>query len=173
MSRTARRYLHWSSSGVLTRLVGEPHETQERATKFGATFQQNYIKPSKGHPTARTEVTFTEKAPPPGATAEVYSVDIIVVTKDSACPSCGASIGAGGIAGSKPHNVIPASMWKGVIEGAFSSFGVVLGPDDYSREVLAAGTKTGGPAVTQDLQCRDCEKLQDTPASGLPHSLVQ
>jgi hypothetical protein len=146
---------------------------RERADKFGATFQQNYIKPSKGNPTARTEVIFTEKKPPGGATPEVYSVDIIVVSKDSACPSCGTNIGSGGIQGSKPHNVIPASMWRSVIEGCFSSYGVTLGADDYSREVLAAGTKTGGPAVTQDLQCRDCEKLQDTPANGLPHSLVQ
>jgi hypothetical protein len=65
-------------------------------------------------------------------------------------------------------------MWKGLIDAAFAAYGVSLPvTDQFYGQIRAAGTDTKPGAVTQDMQCRACETLQDTPASGLPHSLVQ
>lgn len=142
---------------------------RERAEKFGAKVEFEYFPREK-----TTLVGFTEKSPAPGKDPATYTVEIVQVSQDTNCPSCGATIGTGGVAGSKPHNVIPASMWGGIIDAAFAAYGVSLPvADAFYGQIRAAGTETTGKAVTADMQCRACETRQDTPASGLPHSLVQ
>jgi hypothetical protein len=142
---------------------------RERAAKFGAKVEFEYF--------PREDVTlvaFTELTPAPGKTPGTFTVEILpgsaaAGTKDATCPSCHAAVGV-----SKPHNVIPASMWKGIIADSLKkALYSVTTADAYYDAILAVGAATGGPAVTQDKQCPACEAKQDAKGTSGPYSLVQ
>jgi hypothetical protein len=115
----------------------------------------------------RWNVTFTIAGSPPFTT-------YIVTTSDDTCPSCAAAPPAPGPGvqnPTRPHSVIPGSMWGAAIDFGFGQLAVVPPYDLWGQNVRAAGTSTTGPAVTEDRQCANCERAQDRPPA--PHSLVQ
>ncbi|WP_414551377.1 eCIS core domain-containing protein [Anabaena sp. CCY 0017] len=137
----------------------------EAAKRHGASVdfkekRDTSVKPHRPY----TEVTFSQGTPS-GAT-ETFVSEIVSVS-DNTCPACDADSGI-----TRPHNVIPASMWKKVIHTALTNFNVSISlGDPYIGKISAAGTSTKGPAVTEDKQCRKCEDNQDKHPG--PYSLLQ
>jgi hypothetical protein len=138
---------------------------REAAKRHGASINfskkmDTSMKPHRSY----TEVTFS-KATASGV-METFVTEI-VSTSNNTCPACDADPGV-----TRPHNVIPASMWKATIQGALTAYGITISlADQKIGQIVAAGTSTKGPAVTEDKQCRKCEDNQDK-APG-PYSLLQ
>jgi hypothetical protein len=138
---------------------------REAAKRHGASvnFKKEFDKSVQPY-RPYTEVTFS-KATASGA-METFVTEIVSVS-DDICPACEADPGV-----TRPHHVIPASMWRDIIENVLQTFGVTpIISDTYIGDIVAAGRSTKGPAVTEDKQCRKCEDNQDKPPG--PYSLLQ
>jgi hypothetical protein len=96
---------------------------------------------------------------------ETFVTEIVSVS-DDICPACETDPGV-----TRPHHVIPASMWEDILENVLQAFGVPIISDRYIYKIVAAGKSTKGPAVTEDRQCRQCEDNQDRHPG--PYSLLQ
>jgi hypothetical protein len=131
---------------------------REAANRYGAKVDFVEIK----KPPSRFEVNFEHLT-----THEKFTTEIVQIHSDNVCPACGTLSGIIGSGGTfsglpgtiKPHSVVSASVFGKTIETVLKNYGITV-MDDWAKKIIAAGTSTDGPAVTEDKQCDKCENAQ-------------
>ena len=130
----------------------------EAARRHNAKFEFKEIK----RPPKRFEAKFEHST-----TGEKFITEIVSIYKDNICPACAVPSGIIGSGGSfsgspgtrKPHNVVSAKVFRDTIDMVLKNYGITT-MDVWAKTIIAAGTSSDGPGVTEDKQCDTCEDAQ-------------